>query len=75
MFQLVVLFCLQVIVTTENMCLEMFKNKYLNIDQINLAIFNNCQKIINKNSTYFKVFMLTVLMALFVLNTVKFLCS
>eukprot|EP00102_Acyrthosiphon_pisum_P019406 XP_016656616.1 PREDICTED: endoribonuclease Dicer-like [Acyrthosiphon pisum] len=46
----------EVIVTTENQCLEIFEKKYLHFDQLNLAIFNNCQKIIVKNSTYFKVF-------------------
>ncbi|XP_025420848.1 endoribonuclease Dcr-1 isoform X2 [Sipha flava] len=45
----------EVIVTTENMCLKMFENKYLNMDKINLAIFNNCHKIINKNNTYYKI--------------------
>lgn len=45
----------QVIITSENVCLEMFEKKYLIIDQLNLAIFNNCQKIILKDSSYFKV--------------------
>ncbi|XP_050060173.1 endoribonuclease Dcr-1 [Aphis gossypii] len=45
----------EVIVTTENQCLEMFEKKYLDFDQLNLVIFNNCQKITVINSTYFKV--------------------
>lgn len=45
----------QVIITTENMCLEMFEKQYLDFDQLNLAIFNNCHKIVIKNSTYYKV--------------------
>ncbi|XP_050060182.1 transcription initiation factor TFIID subunit 7-like isoform X2 [Aphis gossypii] len=44
----------EVIVTTENQCLEMFEKKYLDFDQLNLVIFNNCQKITVINSTYFK---------------------
>ncbi|KAL5233188.1 hypothetical protein ACI65C_000598 [Semiaphis heraclei] len=45
----------EVIVTTENLCLELFEKKCLHFDQLNLAIFNNCQKIIQENSTYYKI--------------------
>jgi len=61
----------QVIVTTENLCLELFEKKYLHFDQLNLAIFNNCQKIIEENSTYFKVFYFFFLIRLIILNKVK----
>lgn len=54
-FNISLFFSSQIIITTENVCLEMFEKKYILIDQLNLAIFNNCQKIILKDSSYFKV--------------------
>jgi len=53
---IILIMVFQVIVTTENLCLELFEKKYFHFDQLNLAIFNNCQKIIQENSTYYKVF-------------------
>ncbi|VVC42037.1 PAZ domain,Helicase, C-terminal,Ribonuclease III domain,P-loop containing nucleoside triphosphate [Cinara cedri] len=45
----------EVIVVTEKVCLEMFEKNYLQLSQLNLAIFNNCHNIIHQNSSYFKI--------------------
>lgn len=52
----------------------MFEKHYLHMSELNLAIFNNCQKIIIKNSVYFKVFLL-LLMILIILSNGKSKCD
>lgn len=45
----------------------MFENNFLRIDQLNLAIFNNCHKIIINDSTYSKVFKSLFIITVYIL--------
>ncbi|XP_050424897.1 endoribonuclease Dcr-1 [Adelges cooleyi] len=45
----------EVIITTEANCLKLFCDHILNFESLNLVIFDNCHRILNKNSSYFKI--------------------